>query len=266
MPEDPKAKVFAHWDHLNSLCRRRFPKSENLADEALLYMLDKLESDDWRRVRAWEGLGDFLPFIVTLASRLLTDFTRERFGHIRKPSWLANRKDPLWHSAYRLLVVEKYEREAAVEILRISEPNREAWFIERVVKTILEKCHSRPQYQEQIVSIENMGEQSSPDLEPDEALTVKEREMLEALEGYLVSYGEPDEAIDNRVAELQKRLQNHVRLSDEDRLLLRMRYVDGVNMKTIVRLLNLSGDPYKRFNRLIRQLRRTCMQAGLLDE
>jgi hypothetical protein len=37
-------------------------------------------------------------------------------------------------------------------------------------------------------------------------------------------------------------------------------------MKTIVRLLNLSGDPYKLFNRLIRQLRRTCMQAGLLDE
>ncbi|MEN8133900.1 MAG: hypothetical protein ABFS45_27830, partial [Pseudomonadota bacterium] len=145
-------------------------------------------------------------------------------------------------------------------------PDRETWFIERIVKTILVRCCSRPKYQEQTVSIENVGEQISPDSDPGEMLTVNNKEMLEVLEGYLVSYADTDEAIDNRVAELQKRLSEHVRLSAEDRLLLRMRYVDGVDMKTIVSLLNLSGDPYKRFNKLIKQLRRACLQAGFLDE
>lgn len=68
------------------------------------------------------------------------------------------------------------------------------------------------------------------------------------------------------MAEVQKRLREHVRLSDEDRLLLRLRYVDGVDMKTLVSQLQLSGDPYKRINKLIRQLRRACVQAGLLDD
>jgi hypothetical protein len=41
------------------------------------------------------GLGHFLPFMTTLASRLLTDFARTKFSHIRKPVWLAEKGDPL---------------------------------------------------------------------------------------------------------------------------------------------------------------------------
>jgi hypothetical protein len=33
--------------------------------------------------------------MTTLASRLLTDFARTKFGHIRKPVWLAEKGDPL---------------------------------------------------------------------------------------------------------------------------------------------------------------------------
>jgi hypothetical protein len=53
-PEQAKAKVFEHWDHLDALARRRFPKDDNLAHEALLYVLKNLEeTDDWRRVCTW---------------------------------------------------------------------------------------------------------------------------------------------------------------------------------------------------------------------
>ena len=86
--EQAKAKVIEHWGHLDALAKRRFPKDENLAHEALLYVLKSLEADEWKRVCTWRGLGHFLPFITLLASRLLTDFTRTRFGHLRKPLWL----------------------------------------------------------------------------------------------------------------------------------------------------------------------------------
>jgi hypothetical protein len=52
-PEQAKAKVFEHWYHLDALAKRRFPKDENLAHEALLYVLKNLEADDWRRVCTW---------------------------------------------------------------------------------------------------------------------------------------------------------------------------------------------------------------------
>jgi hypothetical protein len=83
-PEQAKAKVIEHWGHLDALAKRRFPKDENLAHEALLYVLKNLEADDWRRVCTWRGVGSFLPFMATLASRLLTDFTRTKFGVVSR--------------------------------------------------------------------------------------------------------------------------------------------------------------------------------------
>jgi hypothetical protein len=44
-PEQAKAKVVEHWDHLDALAKRRFPKDENLAHEALLYVLKNLEAE-----------------------------------------------------------------------------------------------------------------------------------------------------------------------------------------------------------------------------
>ena len=123
--EQAKVKVFEHWDHLNSLAKRRSPKDENLAHEALLYVLKGLEADEWKRVRTWRGLGHFLPFITLLAARLLTDFTRTKFGYIRKPVWLAEKDHPLWDIAYRLLMVEKCSRHEVIERLLLSEPQRE---------------------------------------------------------------------------------------------------------------------------------------------
>jgi hypothetical protein len=85
-PDEAKAKVLDHWYQLDALARRRFPKDQNLAHEGLLYVLKHLEAEDWRRVRTWQGLGQFLPFLSTLAARLLMDFARTRFGHIRRPA------------------------------------------------------------------------------------------------------------------------------------------------------------------------------------
>lgn len=55
-------------------------------------------------------------------------------------------------------------------------------------------------------------------------------------------------------------------LTEEDRLLLRLRYRDGLTMPAIVRLLQLEGDPYKRMNKLIAQLRKAYQQAGYTRE
>src|SRR5918992_6362287 len=83
-PKQAKAKVVEHWGHLDALAKRRFPKDENLAHEALLYVLKSLEADDWRRVCTWRGGGSFLPFMTTLASRVLADFSPTKFGVVSR--------------------------------------------------------------------------------------------------------------------------------------------------------------------------------------
>jgi hypothetical protein len=258
--EQAKAKVFEHWGHLDALAKRRFPKDENLAHEALLYMLKNLEADDWRRVCTWRGSGHFLPFMTTLASRLLTDFTRTKFGHLRKPAWLTEKSDPLWDLAYRLLIVENYARHEVIERLSLGEPQRERRFIEEVVTTLRTRCPREPQYREQ--STEAGAEQADVELSPEAQLGIQEKEVLEAMSAYLQG---DHSSITPRVSELLARLKGCLHLSEEDRLLLRLRYQEGLKMVAIVQLLNLQGDPYKRLNKLISQLREACQEVGLLS-
>ena len=142
-PASARSRVFEHWDDLNDLCQRRFPRSENLAHQGLLYAIDRLEQDGWKRVCAWQGNSGFRTFLLTLAARLLTDFSRERFGHVRPPQWLERKTDPVWRKAYKLLIVDQYERREAVGILQAAEPDRERGF--RVTpKGIVLVTRSRP--------------------------------------------------------------------------------------------------------------------------
>jgi hypothetical protein len=263
-PDEAKAKVLDHWHRLDALARRRFPKDQNLAHEGLLYVLKHLEAEDWRRVRAWQGLGQFLPFLSTLAARLLMDFARTRFGHIRRPAWLTEKQDPLWDTAYRLLMVERWSRHEAIEQLLLSRPERERWFIDEVVSTIRTRCSDQvlAVAQPADAGLEQADEGGGPDLE----LMIQDKEMVEALQGYLQGEGDPDASVNLRVSELLTRLRGFLHLTEEDRLLLRLRYRDGLTMSAIVRLLQLEGDPYKRINKLIAQLRKACQRAGYAPE
>ena len=261
-PQEAKRKVLEHWQRLDALAKRRFPRDENLAHEGLLYVMDRLEAESWRRVRAWQGLGQFLSFLTTLAARLLTDFTRVRFGHLRPPQWLDQKQDPLWDAAYRLLAVEHYPAHEAVEWLLGGYPERERWFIEEIVSTIRRKCRIESQPVEG-AQHGNMN-QVDESLAPDGQLIIKDKEMSEALQAYL--HGESEAPTSPRVSELLSRLREHLHLTEEDRLLLRLRFQDGLSIQAIVRLLHLQGDPYKRMNKLIAELRRTCRRVGFYLE
>lgn len=51
-----KAKTLAHWDAINGLAVRRFGDSA-MAEEAALAVIEELEADDWKRLRAFSGLS-----------------------------------------------------------------------------------------------------------------------------------------------------------------------------------------------------------------
>ncbi|MGH8533383.1 MAG: hypothetical protein ACREV1_11840, partial [Gammaproteobacteria bacterium] len=206
----------------------------------------------------------FLPFLSTLAARMLMDFSRARFGHIRRPAWLVEKQDPLWDTAYRLLMVERWSRHETIEQLLLGHPKRERWFIDEVVGTIRTRCSDQalPVAQPADAGLEQADEGSGPDTE----LMIQNKEMVEALQGYLQGEGDSDGPACLRVSELLARLRGLLDLTEEDRLLLRLRYRDGLTMPAIARLLQLEGDPYKRINKLIAQLRKACQRAGYTRE
>lgn len=256
-----KKLVFDHWDFLQQLSQRRFPNDANTAHLAIDYVLEKLEEQEWQRIRTWAGQGRFATFLGVLAGRLMTDYIRKVYGHQRAPKWLSERSDPIWFEAYRILIIERYERREAINLLETRHADRETGSIQPIVAEVIARCQPKTRYQDShSVSIDEITEPGDQSASPDNAIEPQQRELLEALEGYIRDEApQPSEAIP-----LLENLRPHLDLSAEDRLLLRLRYCEGLKMSQITRLLHLKGDPYKRLNKILKSLHTACEKAGLI--
>lgn len=265
--DQAKEQVLSHWDYLDRLCQRRFPNQSNLAHEGLLFVMEQFEKDDWYRVRTWQGKGKFSTYITTLSSRLLTDFQRKKQGHIRLPQWLKDKTDPIWPSAYRLVIVETFNRQEAISKLAVMYPNKETWFIEQIVATVNSRCDSRAPFTGNEVDIDDQPELSSDAFLPERSLSIHDEELSAVLWDLLQREPVEQSAQDHhsyaRVRSIGNRLKPFLNFTEEDKLMLRMRYVDGLTMKKIARLLDLSGDPYKRLNRILNALKLAFERAEI---
>ncbi len=259
--EAAKKAVFDHWDFLQSLARRRFPNDYNTAHLALDYVLENLQEQGWQRVRTWAGQGKFTTFLAVLTSRLMTDYVRKVYGHQRMPKWLMKQTDPIWQEAYRALIVERFERQEAIELLKTRHPEVETEKLYQIASEVIARSPIRHRYQDnQEVGIDEIAEPGSSELSPEAEIEPKPQELLEVLEGYI-----RDETTTPAEAKtLLEKLKPHLHLSDEDRLLLRLRYLEGLPLDQAARLLHLTGDPYKRLNKTLKSLRIACERAGLL--
>lgn len=262
--EEAKALFFEQWDSLRTLCRRRFPNDDALADESLDFVVEKLAGDDWGRVRTWCGEGRFSTYLLKIASRLLTDFARSHHGHIRMPAWLKVQQDPIWALAYRLVVTQGYGRRDAINWLCINGAGRSVAFIERVVGSIQLRCRRHGVERCRPIPLDDIPEPAVTDSTPESLLRVSNDEILDALRRYIVPT-EDTGAPTARVDVLTRRLVSNLNLSGEDRIILRLRHYEGMEMSRIARILRLRVDPYRRYQRAIGRMRDGLRRAGLCD-
>ena len=261
--EVAKNLVFDHWNFMISLTRKRFPNDTDMGDQALSYVLDKLEEQEWQRIRGWDGCGSFATFLAVLATRLMTDFVRSKFGYHRPPAWLREKKGILWEKAFRLCTVEKYERREAIEVLysEVSEMSRDA--LEEIVNTVYSKCTKQARFSEGNIGIDQIEE--SPSKDDDMRDKINNKQLIEVLVEYIDSdINNVDTLVDDTIRDLLGHLKLHLNMTDEDRLLLRLRFCEGLKIKEISQMLHLEGNPYKRINGLIDDLRNACQQCGLV--
>jgi hypothetical protein len=263
--DDAKQLVFDQWQFLSRLAERRFPNDDSMAQESLLFVLEKLETGEWKRVRAWEGQGAFHTFLAVLTARLMTDYTRSKYGHHRTPTWINRKNDPVWTKAYQLIVFQKYSRLDAIEILMASYRGRDRWYFEEMVATILAKNNRPVRAIESQVSIDTV-EYISAFQTPENTSDISQKVLLEAVIEYLSNDENSQENEDHEVQRLLSLLNIELSLSEEDKLLLKMRYCDGMTISAITKALSLKGDIYKRINKLIRHLTNACTQMGVLDD
>jgi RNA polymerase sigma factor (sigma-70 family) len=256
MDDSPKNKMFEHWNHIEALTKRRFPDDQNRQLEASQYVLDALQADDWQKVRAFRG-DNFTAFLTTVTSRLLTDFWYKQFGKQRPNRWLTRQTDSLYHLAYDLLVKDRYGKYEAIEILVTREPTRERWKIQEVVEAVLANCPIKEAYQTFSLDDEEGENYSDPSASLENQIEAENQEaLLEILNQSLKTDQHEEKA--SGINQWLVEISQFIRLTEEECLLLKLRYQSGFTAKKIGTLLDLTGSQVdKRIKKILARLRQT---------
>ncbi len=250
---------------INRLAGRRFPGSA-LAEEAALFVLNRLAADDWRRLRAFTGESTLATYIAALSFRLLEDFARARFGRSTPPLWV-RRLGGIWLTLFRLLCLERFAPDEAVALVhqqQAGDPRQ----IERAAYQLLGEIPSCGEHRG-----DEPGGGAETDLrvgdeadcpEQEQRLTEGEREQLFATLGRVVF----DEAVADSGSRLLARVvAANIELAPRERLLLKLCFRDGVAVTEAGRMLGWNRfQVHGRLRRLLERLRRELARVGLEEE
>ena len=262
-------RVIEHWDRINRLAARRFP-DPNVADEAALFVLEAIRADDWRRVRTYAGRARFSTFLTVMVGRLLEDFSRSKYGRFRVPTWV-RRLGPLWEQVFRLLCEERRSRDEVLAVLAGAGPDdRPETAVEECIGVILAETPDCGRRRMEAVAMdpadieaETDGSWGEPAATPEALASARQQaELLEAV-GSLLHGGDPrqDAGMAHGLAAV---VGNRAALGDEDRLLLRMVYQDGLTVSAAGRRLGWEVDvTHRRLRQVLRRLRQAMTDAGL---
>ena len=113
-------KILASGDILekiDAICKRHF-SAENDCDECYVFVLDGLNADNFRRLRAFKGKSKLSTYLYALVNSLVIDFRRKRYGRRRIPASV--RKLGGWaEAAYRMICWQKYSLDDAFDFLQV---------------------------------------------------------------------------------------------------------------------------------------------------
>jgi hypothetical protein len=117
------------------MASRRFTQ-DVVAEEAALFVINRLEENHWQRLREFNGKASFTAYLSSLTFRLLEDFARTKFGRLRPPIWV-RRLGKSWELLFRYLCLERLPVAEAVEHVRVRIPTQTIDGIEDSARTLL---------------------------------------------------------------------------------------------------------------------------------
>lgn len=229
--------------YLDSYCRKTFA-SDCDADECYLYILDKLQEDDCRRLRKFDGRSTLKIWMRTTFKRQVADFMRKKFGRRRVPA--AVEKIGEWAvDVYKLFCWKKRSIEDAWVAItaRGLYSNPFSLYLEEVETVLENPC---PQ------SVNMVSLDAGDDREPG-------GEGCNPLNLFLQKCDRERQA---RAAKIL--VQETARFSDEEKLILQMAYTEECKDSSIARVLQCDRRTVKKKRlHLLNCFREVLLQEGI---
>lgn len=267
-----KKQVFRNWVFLEELAEKRFPH-ENLAHEAFLYLVKRLEDGEWQRVRAFRGDSSFKTFLGVVARRILEDFSREKFGRFRPPLWL-KRQGLLFVEVFRMLCHERLTVSDVVQTLAHDhQSRRDPAIVEEAVAVILARITHCGQYMGEPLPTDPVELEKCQELHPEfnqvtpeGYLSGLERvELIQQLTHCLLDGPAPPDQ--GRLGCCVQEFLSHVEITNKERLLLKAVYQKGLAVSAAGRLLGWNRNQASgRHRRLMERIHGALEKSGLVKE
>jgi len=239
---------------LDKLSARRFGEG-GLAEEAGTYVIDKLSLNNWQCLNSFKGQCKPESYLHTITSNYLEEFSRKRFGRPRPPEWL-KRQGSLWVQAWKMVCLERQLIQSVIEHL-CTKTLREASVIRNAIKTIKAKIPwcGDDSHREVSQSSADGSDYNPADLilaneTPEQSVTestyaeslllissLMNVEPLEYMFGDTATELATNYVRSNRakIDSVQQKLQ----LKDEEKIVLRMFFQDGLKKSVIAKSLGM---------------------------
>lgn len=254
-----KKQLLAHWDFLDFLSKKRFLE-ENIAHEALIYTVEKLEEDDWKRLKSYNGDSSLKTYISVVASRLFSDFSRNKFGRVRPPAWL-KKQGGLWLELFTRLCLERQTVGEVVENYKRDDLKRNIQIVEEAIAVILSRITDCGKVTGDVIlsdplSLENESviEPSFHHLTPEDIYHANERVTAINVVGRCIT-GDSDIPVDVSLKPAVKKLKKYVVLTQEEIFFLKSIYQEGLSVSAAGRLLgwktNVAAGKHRRLMKTI---------------
>lgn len=246
-PQNPEILFLEHLGWINRVAEKTCtqhgiwgPEAEDFAASIRLRLME----DDYAIIRNHRGDSSIRTYLAVVVHRKFLDYWRENRGRWR-PSAMARRLGPPAPDLEALVYRDNFRLDQAGELLRTS---GRTTLSDRDLGRLLKELPMREPLRHREVSTDEVLETTEADDRADERVT-----------------GAESKAQRNQVTGVLHRAM--ARLSAEDQVIVRMRFVDGRTLADVARALEIEQKPlYRRVNRL-RELLRAAMEAdGVHDE
>lgn len=256
---------------LERMAARRFP-DDTTAEEASTFILDQLSHDNWQRCQSFNGSSRPETWLFSVAANLLEEFARKRFGRARPPAWLQQQSE-LWVTIWHFLCLERQPGETIVDRFS-ADGSREPALLRQIIRTIrarLPWCGASQmpipsEYLAEDDSTVNIIDLHQHSPAPLDAMAGALREELLASLHVLAGLDDTTAGLHDNLPALAV-LRQTLQLEDDERLLLKLHFQEGLSGQAIARLLGVPDhQPGRQIRRLLQRLRQAFDEAGLLAD
>ncbi len=250
-------KILSEEDILfvRDICTRSFQRNKDLANDCFLYVWEKLNEDDSRRLRAFKGEAKFRTFLYSVTNKLIIDFRRSQFGYKVLPKFFWD-FDEINRHIFKLFFYQNstrtwVENEIRAEF-KISQ-NEAQSRVDKVEKRITESRLRLETTKE--IQLVMLGEDVS----------ALQSEYIGANPEQNIIMAEVEEKRHKVLKALKEEVQ---KLEAEDALILQLYFELNLTAKEITYAIPGIKDKgvYKRIERILKNLRKQIKEKGITDE